>query len=166
LKSFDFVHGLCEIILEFETCLKDAVAHGSFDLPKKQNRFFKVSECFFDIHVAHIIFAAPKPKRIDTTKPEIFWNENAFIARKTKPSPERHTGHLLTPATAFSIEGEKFVFVAIDELGQGCLECVGEAGASKPVFWMSNDPFRQRVSQQVALPDRTSLVIQPTNLVG
>ena len=68
--------------------------------------------------------------------------------------------------TASSIGSEKFVFVATDELGQGGLECVGEAGASKPVFWMSNDPFRQGVSQQVALADSAPLIIQPTNLVG
>jgi hypothetical protein len=59
----------------------------------------------------------------------------------------------------FSIEVEKFVFVAVDEFGQGRPESVAEARASKPVFWMSNDPFRQGVSQQVALADSFPLII-------
>jgi hypothetical protein len=58
-----------------------------------------------------------------------------------------------------SIEGEKFVFVSADKLGQGQPNCIAEVGASKPIFWMSNDPFGQGVSEQVTLLQDAPLVI-------
>jgi len=69
------------------------------------------------------------------------------------------TGTDTGTANLLSIEGEKFILVAINEFGQGCPESVAETRAPKPIFWVSNDPFRQGVSQQVALADSTPLII-------
>jgi hypothetical protein len=58
-----------------------------------------------------------------------------------------------------SVECQKFVFVPADKLGQGRSERVDEARPSKPIFRVSDDPFRQRAFEQITPIHRAGLVV-------
>jgi undecaprenyl-diphosphatase len=56
--------------------------------------------------------------------------------------------------------------VPIDEFGQCQSNGIAEAGALKPGFRMSNDPFSQGALEQIDLVHHSRLVVQPANLIG